>query len=160
MPADTLTELLSYPEQLARRLELDAADGLAHLKTARRSSFPKIEGLLNSSEYQRILWKYADREALARHTGDRLSFLFHALCPDEGRRVLSRGSDALPCDVLSREEVHRCQHAMFCAMLVAAALDQRSDDPGAIHVSWNSIVNFAKQLASQTLALVPAAPLQ
>lgn len=158
MPADALTELLTYPENLARRLEMDAADGLAHLKTARRTSFPKIEGLLNSSEYQRILWKYADRETMACYADGRVDFLFHALCPDEGRRVLSRGSGTLPCDVLSRDEVHRCQHAMFCAMLVATALDGRSDDPGAIHVSWNSIVAFARRMAVQTLHLVPAAP--
>jgi hypothetical protein len=49
---------------------------------------------------------------------------------------------------------------MFCAMLVAVVLRQHADDPGAVPVSWRSIVRFARDLAAQTFTLVPSAPLQ
>ncbi len=157
-PAVTLP--LTYPTQLVEQMEADIARSLREHGTHLKTIFRKVEALwMAGSEYQGALGFVADRTLMAQHR-EVIDFLFCELFPEHLERCTDflndRGQQLN--EFLTAEQLRRCEHAMFCVMVIATALRRDCPEGVTCPVSWNAILEFARALAAQTYVLAAPAP--
>ena len=150
---------LTVPTIIMERLKQEAADYIRD-NGKLHSVFRKVEAILaSSSERQRALGFVADREAMEKHH-DVIDFLFCELYPERYAQLVAfyedRGEQL--SSLMTAEEARVYEHGMFCALVLAVAI-QEDVPPGApCPVSWRMICKIALELAAQTHTMTEPAP--